>query len=318
MNSGFSLFPPGASVTAHRTDLLYFALVGLSSLASIILLGLIVWFSVRYRRGSSADRRNPPTGDNALEAAWTLTPLLVFLGLFVWAAYDFVRLYRPPDDTLPIFVVARQWMWKVEHPNGRREIDELHIPVGQPVRLLMTSQDAIHSFYVPAFRLKQDVVPGRYSALWFEATEEGEYHLFCAEYCGTDHARMTGSVHVMAPEDYAAWLDRGNAEIGISERGFALFRQHGCAGCHSVNSSVHAPDLTALLGRTVPLQGGGSLIADETYVYDSIMEPDKQVVAGYDSIMPSFKGQLDEDDIMAIIEYIRVMPGDEPVQRVRP
>lgn len=311
MNSGFSLFPAEASITARQTDMLYFALVGFASLITLIIMALIVWFSIRYRKGSKASRRNAPTDAKAAELAWTVAPLLVFLGLFVWAARDFIRLYQPPEDALSVFVVARQWMWKVEHPNGKREIDELHVPVGQPVRLLMTSQDAIHSFYVPAFRIKQDVVPGRYTALWFEATQEGEYHLFCAEYCGTNHARMTGRVKVMSAQAYADWLDAGSSGPGIAERGFALFRQHGCSGCHNAKSSVHAPELSGLLGRRVHLANGGSLIADETYIYDSITEPDKHIVAGYESIMPSFKGQLDEEEIMAIIEYLRVMPMEE-------
>ena len=315
MSSGFSLFPSAASVTAHRTDTLYFALVGFSTLIAFIITAVIVVFCIRYRRNARVDRHHAPTDAKGLEIIWTLLPLAVFLGLFVWAARDFTRLYRPVPDALPVYVVARQWMWKVEHPNGRREVNEMHVPAGQPVRLLMTSQDVIHSFYVPAFRVKQDVVPGRYTALWFEATQTGDYHLFCAEYCGTRHARMTGRVHVMAPEDYAEWLDAGADAPRIVERGFDLFRQHGCAGCHHAESSVHAPELAGLIGREVHLEGGGRLIADETYIYDSIIEPDKDIVAGFDPIMPAFKGQLDEEEIMAIIEYIRSMPLETPVQR---
>lgn len=308
MSTGFRIFPVAASEAAHRTDLLYFALLGLSGLMMVILMTLIIWFSVRYRRNSKANRHNPPTDAKGVEIAWTVAPIFLFLFLFVWAARDFSALYRPPPDAMPVFVVARQWMWKVQHPNGRREINELHIPSGRPVRLQMTSQDVIHSFSVPAFRVKQDVVPGRYTSLWFEANKEGEYHLFCAEYCGTDHAMMKGRVVVMAPEAYAQWLEQGNTEVGISRRGFALFREHGCTGCHSAVSTVHAPDLTNLLGRTVHFQDGTSRVADETYIHDSIVEPDKRIVAGYGNIMPSFKGQLDEEDIMAIIEYLRAAP----------
>lgn len=318
MRSGFALFPPAATQTAQRTDLLYFSLLALAGLVTVALVTLIIVFCVRYRRGSKADRSHAPTDNTRLEQVWTLTPFLGFVVLFVWAAHDFVRLYQPPRDAMPIFIVARQWMWKAEHTNGRREINELHVPAGRPVRLLMASQDAIHSFFVPAFRIKQDVVPGRFTALWFKADQEGDYSLFCAEYCGTDHARMVGRIRVMAPEDYSRWLDEGHVQTGVAQRGFALFRRHGCAGCHSANSTVHAPDLTGLLGRRVHLQSGGSLIADETYIYDSIIEPDKHIVAGYDNIMPSFKGQLDEEDIMAIMEYLRVMPGDEAVDRQRP
>lgn len=318
MKSGFSLFPSAASVTAQRTDLLYFALVGLSTLVAVLITSVIIWFCIRYRHRARVDRTNAPTDAKKLEIIWIVTPLVVFLGLFIWAAYDFTRLYRPVPDALPVYVVARQWMWKVEHPNGRREINELHVPAGKPVRLLMTSQDAIHSFYVPAFRIKQDVVPGRYTALWFEATEVGDYHLFCAEYCGTRHARMTGKIHVVSPQRYAQWLDSDVTAPDITERGFALFRQHGCSGCHNVDSSVHAPELSGLIGRRVHLQDGRSLIADENYIYDSIVEPDRDIVAGFEPIMPSFKDELDEEDIIAIIEYIRIMPADPAMREERP
>jgi cytochrome c oxidase subunit 2 len=305
MNNGFALLPPAASEVAHQTDLLYFSLVGFSSLLMIVFVGLIVWFCFHYRKGSAAERSNPPTHGHGLEAAWTIAPLLVFLGLFAWAARDYARMYRPPADAVPIFVVAKQWVWKIEHRNGRREINELHIPINTPIKLVMTSQDVIHSFFVPAFREKQDVVPGRYNTIWFEADKAGEYRLLCSEYCGTDHASMMGRVIVMPAQRYASWLQQGTHQPGIVQRGFALFREHGCIGCHDKGSTVHAPDLTGLLGRTVHFQDGSSQVADETYVHDSIVEPQKQLVAGFGPIMPSFKNQLNEEDLMAIIEYIR-------------
>lgn len=313
MSYGFKVMPPAASTTAVNTDHLYYALLAFSGLMTCIFVTLIVWFCYRYRRASRANRSNAPVHANGLEAAWTIAPTLVFLALFVWAARDFSQLYRPPADATPMFVVAKQWMWKAQHANGRREIDELHVPVGQPVRLLMTSQDVIHSFSVPAFRIKQDLVPGRYTSLWFEATQEGEYHLFCAEYCGTDHALMRGRVVAMPPERYAAWLEQGNVQQGIAVQGFTLFREQGCIGCHGVKLSVHAPDLRGLLGRRVRLQDGSDVIADENYVRDSILEPQKQIVAGFEPIMPSFKGQLDEEQIIAIIEYLRSTRADQPL-----
>lgn len=311
MSAGFTILPPAASSIAARADLLFYALTGFSGLMAVIFIGLIAIFVIRYRKGSRIERGNAPTHARGLEAAWTIAPLLVFLGLFFWAAYDYAGLFRPPRDATPIFVVAKQWMWKAEHLNGRREINELHVPLGRPVRLVMASQDVIHSFFVPAFRVKQDVVPGRYNSLWFKATQEGEYPLLCAEFCGTDHAAMTGRIVVMSPERYARWLVAGHVTPAMAQRGYALFREHGCIGCHSARSTVHAPDLTNLLGRVVHLEDGASLAADETYVRDSILEPQKHIVAGFAPIMPSFRGQLNEEDIMAIIEYIRSTAHDD-------
>jgi len=305
MSAGLTILAPAASAAARGADVLYFTLVGFSTFMAGIFIVLIAVFSYRYRKGSQANREKPPTHAKGLEAAWTIAPLTVFLGLFVWAAYDYARQSQPPDDAMPIFVVARQWMWKAEHANGRREINELHVPLNTPVKLIMTSQDVIHSFFVPAFRNKRDVVPGRYSVLWFEADRAGEYPLLCAEYCGTDHSAMIGRIIAMPPEAYARWRDEGARHPGVAQHGYALFRQHGCIGCHAAASTVHAPELAGLPGRRVHLADGGTITADETYIRDSILEPQKQIVAGFDTIMPSFKGQLNEEEIMAIIEYIR-------------
>jgi len=305
MNGGFHLLPPAASAAAGRFDHLMLAVLLLIGIAGLSVMALIVYFSIRYRKGSRADRTHAPSQGRRIEEEWTFIPLLLFLAVFGWAAWEYTLLYRARPDAMPVFVVARQWMWKLEHVNGRREIDELHVPLGQPVRLVMTSQDVIHSFYVPAFRIKQDVVPGRYTTLWFTPTKTGEFHLFCAEYCGTDHAAMRGRIVVMHPDEFAAWMQSGQAQPGIAARGFELFRRHGCSGCHAAQSSVHAPDLNALLGRTVHLQDGRSLVADSAYIRDSILLPKKDVVAGYEPVMPSFAGQISEEDLFAIIEYIR-------------
>jgi cytochrome c oxidase subunit 2 len=232
-------------------------------------------------------------------------PLLLFIVIFVWAARDFMALYTPPADALPVYVVARQWMWKLQHRGGRREINELHVPLGQPVRLVMTSQDAIHSFYVPAFRLKQDVLPGRYTSLWFTATQAGEFRLFCAEYCGSQHSQMIGRVVVMQPADYARWTAEGTPSPSLAQYGFARFRELGCSGCHAAGSTVHAPSLRGLLGREVHLQDGRAIVADENYIRDSILLPKKDVVAGFEPVMPSFAGQVSEEDIQALVAYIR-------------
>lgn len=305
MNAAFHLLPPSASTAAGHFDALFLALLLLTGAVALAVALLILWFSVRYHQGSRADRSHAPRKGRRIEFAWTITPLLLFLGIYAWAAYDYTQLYQPPPDAMPVFVVAKQWMWKLQHQNGRREIDELHVPLGQPVRLVMTSQDVIHSFFVPAFRVKQDVVPGRYTSLWFTPTKLGEFHLLCAEYCGTDHAAMRGRIVVMRPDEFARWLQNGPSQPGIAARGFALFRRYGCSGCHAAGSTVHAPDLTGLLGRVVHLQDGRSLIADERYIRDSILLPKKDVVAGFDPIMPSFAGQVSEEEVMAIIEYIR-------------
>jgi cytochrome c oxidase subunit 2 len=264
----------------------------------------ILFFAVRYRHGAVVSRGNV-SRKLGIELAWTLIPLALFVVIFAWAARDFLVLYAPPRDALPIDVVAKQWMWKLQHRNGRREINELHVPLGQPVRLVMTAQDVIHSFYVPAFRLKQDVLPGRYTSIWFTPTQLGEFHLFCAEYCGSEHSMMIGRVVVMLPADYTRWLGSGKEEPSLAQYGFARFRELGCSGCHAANSTVHAPSLRGLLGREVHLQDGRTIVADENYIRDSILLPKKDVVAGFAPVMPSFTGQVSEEDIQALVAYIR-------------
>src|SRR4051812_7003240 len=238
--SGFHLLAPAASVLAHRTDLLLLAMVLLCGTVALVLCVLVTWFAVRYRRGAHVDR-TPPRPLKGIEVAWTVTPLLVFLGLFTWAAHDYITLADPPPDALPVAVVAKQWMWKLQHRNGRREINELHVPQGEAVVLTLTSEDAIHSFFVPAFRVKQDVLPGRFTRLWFTATQLGTFPLLCAEYCGSEHSQMTGRVVVMTPADYGRWLQSGPARPSMAQYGFALFRQLGCSGCHDARSTIHAP-----------------------------------------------------------------------------
>lgn len=309
--NGAGLFSAASSL-GQTVDLLFLSVLGLTTLVAGGVAVVILYFCIRYRHGSNADRSNPPARARWIEVTWTATPLAIFLGLFIWSSILFSRLYRPPEDAVRVHVLAKQWMWKLEHDNGRREIDELHVPVGQPVELIMTSQDVIHSFFVPAFRVKQDVLPGRYTSLWFNATRPGRFHLFCAEYCGTDHAAMTGTIIAMPPAEFARWLAEGPQRTGLAARGFTIYRRAGCSGCHEPESTVHAPPLDGLYGRQVHLEDGGTVTADDTYVRDSILLPDKQIVAGYAAVMPSYQGQLDEDDLMALLAFIRSNEGTRP------
>jgi len=294
---------PQASSFAPNVDHLFDALLVLCGAVVIGVFAVMIVFCVRYRHGSAAER-TPARQHLGVELVWTLLPFVLFMAIFGWSTHLWLELRTAPKDAQPIYVVAKQWMWKVQHPDGQREIDQLHVPVGQPIRLVMTSQDVIHSFYVPAFRVKQDVLPDRYTQLWFTATQAGTYHLFCAEFCGTDHSRMRGQVIAMAPADYARWL-HAHAGIGLVAQGEKLFRQLGCSGCHEPQSGVHAPDLYNLYGHTVPLADGSQALADERYLHDSIMLPKKQVAAGYAPIMPSFAGRIGEEDVLALVAYLK-------------
>lgn len=295
----------GASDLAARVDLLFYAMTALCGLVALGVFVVMLWFSIRYRAGAQVDRANPPTSKRALELGWIFTPLVIFVGIYLWGAVVYAGFYaRVPGETT-VFVVGKQWMWKVEHPNGRREIDELHLPLGQPVRIVLSTEDAIHSFFVPAFRIKQDAVPGRYTAIRFTPTRAGEYRLHCAEYCGTNHAQMGGRVVVMAPAAFASWLQQGGTSRTLAAQGAQLFRQLGCSGCHSQRSTVHAPDLKGVFGRSVHLADGRTLVADEAYLRDSILLPKRDVVAGYAPVMPSFQGQVDESQLAALIAYLQ-------------
>jgi cytochrome c oxidase subunit 2 len=310
--------PVQASTIAVRVDHIFYVVTAVTVTVAIAIFVVMVYFGVRYRAASKAPRAEDVPAAQAsarrrVEAAWTLIPLALFVAAFAWAARVYVERATPPDHAMELFVVAKQWMWKLQHPGGQREIDELHVPRGQPVKLVMTSQDVIHSFFVPAFRLKQDVLPGRYTEMWFTATRVGRFHLFCAEYCGTDHARMHGEVIVMEPADFQRWLEAHRGPQDMAARGEALFREYGCSGCHatepgavtSTGASIHAPNLAGLYGKPVPLADGSMVVADERYIRDSILLPAKEVAAGYAPIMPSFAGRVGEEDILDLIAYLR-------------
>ncbi len=302
--------PEQASTIAPRVDHLLYAVTAVTGGVAVAIFVTLLVFGIRYRERSGAPRAEDVPAAQArarrrVEIAWTLTPLVLFLGAFGWAARLYVLRAQTPPDAMQLFVVAKQWMWKLQHPGGQREIDELHVPRGRPIELVMTSEDVIHSFFVPAFRLKQDVLPGAYTHLWFTATKTGRFHLFCAEYCGTDHARMGGDIVVMEPTEFERWLDAHRAGPDMASHGEALFREYGCSGCHGENAVVHAPNLAGLFGKPVPLADGTTVVADERYVRDSILLPLKEVAAGYDPIMPSFVGKIGENDILDLIAYVK-------------
>ncbi|MBX7072657.1 MAG: cytochrome c oxidase subunit II [Pirellulales bacterium] len=312
MDQDFRLWPRQASELAPRVDAIYIALLLMALVMTVLIFFFVIYFSIKYRRGSKADRRLSQGSYLPLELTWSIVPLIVGMVFFVWGAKTYFDQVIAPARAIDVYVVARQWMWKLQHSDGTREINALHVPAGYPVKLTMISEDVIHSFFVPDFRTKQDVLPGRYTTAWFEAKEPGEYHLFCAEYCGTDHSLMRGKVVVLEPADYQAWLQGGTPEP--KSRGEALFRRYRCYTCHSGESKVRAPLLEGVFGRTVALADGGSAKVDEGYVRESILRPKAKVVAGYEPIMPSFEGQLSEEDIVDLIQYIQSLsaPAQTP------
>jgi cytochrome c oxidase subunit 2 len=276
--------------------------------------GMMLTYAIRYRRGSAASRADRVKKTWHFEIGWTSATLILFLGFFVWGVSIYIWLYKTPPGDIEIYVTAKQWMWKFEHPGGQREIDALHVPVDKTIRLVFASQDVIHSFFVPAFRVKHDVVPGTSETIWFKATEPGTYMLECAQYCGTQHATMKGEIVVMAPAEYAHWLARQGVHESLAEQGEALFRAHGCSGCHGANSTVHAPSLVGLYGTLVHLQDGSVRRADERYIRDCILNPRSFTVAGYPPIMPDFSGQLGEGDLLKLIAYIQSLGSQKELQ----
>jgi len=301
----FSLLPEQASTVAGQVDALYFFLVALSAFFSVMIAVVLFAFAIRYRR--SRAREVVPTGGGflALELTWTIIPFILVMIIFGWGARVFVTMRTPPDDAMQVYVVGKQWMWKAQHIEGRREINELHVPVGRPVKLLLTSEDVIHSFYVPAFRVKQDAVPGRYTSMWFEADKVGEYHLFCAEFCGTAHARMIGRIVVMEPAEFQNWLSGGSGSGDMLAGGEKLFEQLGCRSCHQAETGARGPTLAGLFNKQVQLADGRTVVADDAYLREAILNPQAAVVAGYQPIMPTFKGQVSEESLLQLLIYIK-------------
>jgi cytochrome c oxidase subunit 2 len=312
MFDNFPLWPARASAGAANVDALYVFLLLLSAFMCAAIFTLILLFAVKYRRrrGVAAEQIE---GSTALEVTWSVIPLFIFLFIFAWGAIIYFQERTPPRAATEVYVVAKQWMWKLEHEEGQREINQLHVPVGRDVKLIMTSQDAIHSFYVPAFRIKQDVLPGRYTTAWFRPIKPGTYHLFCAEYCGTQHSGMIGDIVVLEPSQYQAWLSGGPA-MPLAESGQKLFTEMGCVTCHRSDAQGRGPNLVGLFGKPVALEDGRTLTADENYIRQCILNSRGQAVKGFPAIMPVFQGQLSEEQVNALVAYIKSLGAPQPGQ----
>lgn len=305
--NGFDLWPVAASHHAHEVDVLIAAFGTLVWLLSLPVFVLTIWFTWRYRRGRKVNRLHAPDRNVWVETSWAAIPFLLIMGFYVWATSLFLDLQHPPADALTINVVAKQWMWKFQHAQGPREINDLHVPAGTPIRLVMTSQDVIHSLYLPNLRIKQDVLPGRYTSEWFTADETGVFPLRCAEFCGTDHSVMGGKLIVMSAGDYAAWLAARTASGGATpeQRGLRLFQTSGCQGCHGEVGGHVAPRLPGIFGKRIPLADGSEAVVDEQYLRDAILLPNKQVAAGFRAIMPTYANTFDADEVNDLVAYLK-------------
>jgi cytochrome c oxidase subunit 2 len=303
-------FPESASSMSGHVDALYFFILANVIFFTVLVALLVIFFAIRYRRSAHpvpADIH----GSMILEVGWTVIPLGIAMVMFAWGAIVYFKAYRPPQNSMEVYVVGKQWMWKFQHPEGVREINELHVPANRDVRVIMTSQDVIHDLGIPDFRLKGDVVPGRYSSVWFRATKPGRYKIFCDQYCGTLHSGMVGEVIVMEPAQFQSWLS-GGGEGSMAQQGERLFQQLGCNTCHREDSLARGPSLVGLFGKPVKIADGRTLVADETYIRESILTSQAKLVAGYQGIMPVFQGQISEEGILQLIRYIQELGKQAP------
>lgn len=298
------IFPEAASAEAGNVDTFFFFMLAVCGSMTLLVCGLLAFLAIKYRRREAGRRASNWKTPRWLEIVWIVAPTLVFLVMFYWGATLYFNVVQPPEKALEINVIAKQWMWKFQHSGGQRELNELHIPVNQPIKITVASQDVIHSFFVPAFRLHFDVVPGRYRTTWFKPTEIGTFQLECSQYCGTNHSNMVGKIIVMSAEDYQNWLTLG-ADESIASKGQSLFRQIGCNACHTGDAAARAPMLTNLYGQNAILQDGSSVKVDDNYIRNSILNPQSQIVSGYKPIMPTFQGQLDEEQVLQLVAYIK-------------
>ena len=312
--TNFALYPPEASKIAPQMDALYFFMVLVSLIGLTVVILLVTTFSIKYSK-----KRHPVPiqieGSTLLEATWTIIPLGLFLIMFVWGALIYFRVYTPPANAMNIYVVGKQWMWKAEHPGGQHEINSLHVPAGRAVQLTIISQDVFHSFSIPAFRVKREAIPGRYTSVWFEATTPGTYHLFCTQYCGTDHSHMIGDVVVMTPDDYKKWLNSSTSGASLAQNGERLFASLSCAACHNGRPDARGPNLANVYGSRLTLSNGEPQLADEAFIRQAILNPSQHVTQGYAPIMPTYQGQISEDGVIALVEYIKSLNSDYRVQQ---
>ncbi|MGD0415768.1 MAG: cytochrome c oxidase subunit II [Terriglobales bacterium] len=310
MSKYLPLWPDQASTMAGQVDALYIYLLLVAGVMTALIFVAVIGLAIKYRRSRSRIAQQID-GSLILEITWSATPLFVMLTFFIWGAVLYFQERTPPADATEVYVVAKQWMWKIEHIEGQREINELHVPTGQNIKLIMTSQDVIHSFFVPAFRLKQDVLPGRYTTLWFKATRPGHYHLFCAEYCGTMHSGMGGDIVVMEPQDYAQWM-ASSATAPLQHTGKELFASLGCATCHRFDVQGRGPDLTGVYNKPVLLEDGRTVIADENYLRESIVNPTAKIVNGFKPVMPTFQGIVSDEQLNALVAYVKSLSQPSP------
>jgi len=322
MQSWIPFIPESASTMSWKVDALYFYLSGVTVFFTLLISIILVFFVIRYRRRTPYEIPRPIAGSHKLETLWTVIPFVIAMTMFAWGARVYFEQYSPPENAIEIYVVGKQWMWKIQHSTGQREINELHIPVGRKVKLIMTSEDVIHDFFVPAFRMKADVVPGIYTSEWFEATKPGTYHLFCAEYCGMNHSGMIGSVIVMEPREFDNWLSGNAGNQTPAVAGQQLYQSLGCVSCHGANGEGgRGPTLAGLFGRQTLLSTGQTVRADEAYIRESIINPQAKLVAGFGPIMPTFQGQVSEDQLVQLLAFIKSLqivspqpatPGQSP------
>ena len=304
----FPLFPEQASSVSPLVDGLYLGLVVLTGAVSLLIWFVIFFFAIKYRRrpdNELAQEQEPPA---ILEMTWTVVPTIIFIGIFIAGAWVFFRINRVPANALEVYATGRQWMWKFQHPTGQREINTLHVPVGRPVKITLASEDVIHSLWFPSFRVKQDVIPNRFRTMWFEATKTGTFHIFCAEYCGTQHSGMIGSVIVMEPTEYQRWL-AGGSEGSLASQGEQLFAKYACNTCHMDTATGRGPVLAGLYGKSRPLASGQTVTADDNYIRESILNPQAKVAAGFAPVMPTFQGQVSEDDLIRLLSYVKSIPA---------
>ena len=309
-----ALFPAEASTISPYTDALYVFLLLMTVVGMALVCALVLVFSLKYRR-----EKHPVAtqieGSTLLEATWTIIPLAIFLVTFVWGALLYFRIYDPPANAMNIYIVGKQWMWKAEHPGGQHEINALHVPTGRPVQLTMISQDVFHSFSIPDFRVKREVIPGRYTTVWFEATVPGTYHIFCTQYCGTQHSMMIGEVTVLTPDDYEKWTKQSTSGMSLAQNGERLFASMGCNACHNGTAAARGPSLAGVYGSRLTLTDGSQVLVNDAYLRDAILNPSQHVTAGFAPIMPTYQGQISEDGLIDLVEFVKNMQSNYRVQQ---